>query len=40
VGHFEESKCTKVSPIRCIIIDPNNIETHQQHLDKYNSLVS
>lgn len=39
-GHFNESQCTKVCPIRCIIIDPNNIETQQQLLDKYKKLVS
>ncbi|AFJ43702.1 YfhL family 4Fe-4S dicluster ferredoxin [Francisella orientalis] len=40
VGHFEESQCTKVCPIRCIITDPNHVETQQQLLAKYKILAS
>lgn len=40
VGHFEESQCTKVCPIRCIIKDPDNVETEDQLYDKYLLLTS
>ncbi len=40
VGHFEESQCTKVCPISCIIIDPEYIESTVQLLDKYHDITS
>ena len=40
VGHFEDSQCTKVCPIRCIITDPNNIESQEGLLTKYRILTS
>ena len=40
IGHFTESQCIEVCPINCIILDPSNIETKEQLIDKYNVLVS
>lgn len=40
IGHFTESQCTEVCPINCIILDPSNIETKEQLINKYNILVS
>ena len=41
VGHYEEPTCMKVCPINnCIIIDPDNIETEAQLLDKFAVIYS
>jgi ferredoxin len=40
IGHFTKSQCIEVCPINCIILDPSNIETKEQLIDKYNVLVS
>lgn len=40
VGHFDESQCTKVCPIRCIIIDPEHVESAIQLKDKYHDIIS
>ena len=40
VGHFLESQCTKVCPIRCIVTNPYRVETQEQLLEKYQKLVS
>ncbi|AJC48890.1 YfhL family 4Fe-4S dicluster ferredoxin [Allofrancisella guangzhouensis] len=39
VGHFLESQCTKVCPIKCIVVDPTRIETKEQLLNKYKQLT-
>lgn len=39
VGHFEESQCTLFCPVECIIIDPDNQETKQQLLTKYQLIT-
>ena len=35
VGHFEQSQCVVVCPVECIPIDPANVETREQLLQKY-----
>ncbi|MFC4892617.1 YfhL family 4Fe-4S dicluster ferredoxin [Pseudofrancisella aestuarii] len=40
VGHFSVSQCTKVCPIRCIIVDPDHIETREDLMSKYKKLTS
>jgi ferredoxin len=38
VGFYENPTCIAVCPINCIIIDPENIETEEQLLDKFVNL--
>ena len=40
VGHFDTSQCVEVCPVDCIPLDPENIETQQQLLDKYHRIVA
>jgi len=40
VGFYEKPTCMAVCPIKCIIIDPANIESEQQLLDKFAALYS
>lgn len=40
VGHYDISQCTEVCPVECIIIDPNNIESKETLMAKYQQLVS
>lgn len=40
VGHFDESQCTVVCPVECIILDPDFIETKEVLLARYNTLTS
>jgi len=39
VGHFEESQCTIVCPVECILVDQNNPESKEQLQLKYESLM-
>jgi len=39
VGHFDESQCTVVCPVECIIIDPDRIETKDVLLARYHTLT-
>lgn len=39
VGHFEESQCTSVCPVDCIILDPDHAETKEQLQQKYQTLT-
>jgi ferredoxin len=39
VGHFDEPQCAAVCPVDCCLIDPNNIETQEQLLLKYQQLT-
>ena len=39
VGHFDESQCTVVCPVECIILDPDRIETKDVLLARYNTLT-
>lgn len=40
VGHFEESQCTAVCPVDCIIVDVDRTETREQLQQKYEALVA
>jgi len=39
VGHFDESQCTIVCPVECILVDTKNPETQEQLQLKYESLM-
>jgi len=39
VGHFDESQCTIVCPVDCILVDTNDPETPEQLQLKYESLM-
>jgi len=38
VGHYDEPTCITVCPIDCISKDPNNIETQDQLMAKFNRM--
>ncbi|MBD2857404.1 YfhL family 4Fe-4S dicluster ferredoxin [Spongiibacter sp. KMU-158] len=40
VGHFDEPQCQQVCPVDCIPLDPNNMETEDELLEKYQRLTS
>lgn len=40
VGHFETSQCTAVCPLKCILVDPDHIESKDQLLEKYRRLTA
>ncbi len=40
VGHFDEPQCQQVCPVDCIPLDPDNKETREQLLEKYNHLTA
>ena len=40
VGHYEVSQCVEVCPVECIIPSPNNPETREQLLLKYQRLTA
>jgi len=40
IGFYEQPTCMAVCPINCIIIDPANIESEQQLIDKFAELYS
>lgn len=40
VGHFDTSQCVEVCPVDCIPLDPDNVESQQQLLDKYHRIVA
>lgn len=39
VGHHDESQCTIVCPVECIIVDPANTETRQELELKFHRIV-
>lgn len=39
VGHFAEPQCIEVCPVDCIIKDPDNEESEQQLMRKYEHLT-
>jgi len=40
VGHFDTPQCVEVCPVDCIPKDPDNEETQDQLLGKYNILMA
>ncbi|CAG19129.1 MULTISPECIES: YfhL family 4Fe-4S dicluster ferredoxin [Photobacterium] len=39
IGHYDKPTCQSVCPIsKCIIIDPDNVETEDELLEKFVSL--
>ena len=38
VGHFDKPQCVLVCPVDCIPLDPNQIESREQLLEKYHKL--
>ena len=38
VGHFDEPQCRKVCPVDCIPLDPANVESRAQLLEKFERL--
>ena len=39
VGHFDQPQCQEVCPVDCIPVNPQRIESREQLLAKYHSLV-
>lgn len=35
IGFYETPTCIAVCPINCIIVDPKNVETEEQLLEKF-----
>jgi ferredoxin len=40
VGHYDTPQCVDVCPVECIIVDPENNESREQLLAKYEHLTS
>ena len=40
VGHFDTPQCVVVCPVDCIPLDPARVETKEQLLRKYESLMA
>ena len=40
VGHFDEPQCQQVCPVDCIPLDPNNVETKEQLMEKFVKLTA
>ena len=40
VGHFDEPQCRKVCPVDCIPLDPANVESREELLEKFERLRS
>ncbi|MGX5200691.1 YfhL family 4Fe-4S dicluster ferredoxin [Aliikangiella sp. IMCC44632] len=39
VGHYDEPQCQQVCPVDCIPFDPNNKESKEQLIVKYENLT-
>lgn len=39
MGHYDETQCTVVCPVACIIIDPTKIESKDVLLKRYQTLT-
>lgn len=39
VGHFDAPQCVDICPVDCIPLDPNNVETKDQLMNKYYKLT-
>ncbi|MEJ2508074.1 MAG: YfhL family 4Fe-4S dicluster ferredoxin [Gammaproteobacteria bacterium] len=40
VGHYDEPQCIEVCPVDCIVKDPDNPESEDQLMAKYERLMS
>ena len=40
VGHYHEPQCIEVCPVDCIVTNPDKIESKEQLLAKYQSLIA
>ncbi len=40
VGHFDEPQCIEVCPVDCILKDPDNPESEEELLVKYQKLTA
>lgn len=40
VGHFDEPQCVEVCPVDCIPLDPENKESKERLLEKYQRLTA
>ncbi len=40
VGHYDEPQCVEVCPVDCIPKDPNNEESEDQLMAKYEKLMA
>ncbi len=40
VGHFDEPQCIEVCPVDCILKDPDNEESENELMNKYELLQS
>ena len=40
VGHFDEPQCIEVCPVDCILVDPDNEESRNQLMAKYQKLTA
>ncbi len=38
IGHYDEPQCVEVCPVDCIPVDPDNIETKEELLEKFNKI--
>lgn len=39
VGHFDEPQCQQVCPVDCIPLDPDNVESKEELMEKYRILT-
>jgi ferredoxin len=40
VGHYDEPQCQLVCPVDCIPLDPDNEETQEELMEKYEKLTA
>lgn len=40
VGHFDAPQCVEVCPVDCIPVNPEQVETRDQLLRKYEGLIA
>lgn len=40
VGHYDEPQCQQVCPVDCIPLDPDNVESEEELMEKYERLTA
>ena len=40
VGHYDEPQCQQVCPVDCIPLDPDNVESDDELMAKYERLMA